>query len=30
MSLTPTFYVGDEIFFGKDSLGDVEAAITAS
>ena len=26
----PTFYVGDEIFFGKDSLGDVEAAITAS
>ena len=26
----PTFYVGDEIFFGKDSLGDVEAAIAAS
>ena len=23
----PTFYVGDEIFFGKDRLGDVEAEI---
>ncbi|MCL2428229.1 MAG: 2-hydroxychromene-2-carboxylate isomerase [Alphaproteobacteria bacterium] len=26
---SPTFYVGDEIFFGKDKLSDVEAAITA-
>ena len=25
----PTFYVGDEIFFGKDSLGAVEEAIAA-
>jgi len=25
----PTFYVGDEIFFGKDSLGAVEEAIVA-
>ena len=24
---SPTFYVGDEIFFGKDRLGDVEAEI---
>ena len=24
---SPTFYVGDEIFFGKDHLGDVEAEI---
>ena len=27
---SPTFYVGDEIFFGKDSLRDVEAAIRAA
>jgi 2-hydroxychromene-2-carboxylate isomerase len=26
----PTFYVGDEIFFGKDSLRDVEEAIVAA
>jgi len=26
---SPTFYVGDEIFFGKDKLPDVEAAIVA-
>jgi 2-hydroxychromene-2-carboxylate isomerase len=26
----PTFYVGEEIFFGKDSLGAVEEAITAA
>jgi 2-hydroxychromene-2-carboxylate isomerase len=26
---SPTFFVGDEIYFGKDSLGDVEAAIRA-
>lgn len=26
---SPTFYVGDEIFFGKDKLPDVEAAIIA-
>jgi 2-hydroxychromene-2-carboxylate isomerase len=26
----PTFYVGDEIFFGKDRLGDVEAEILAT
>ncbi|MEQ8693673.1 MAG: 2-hydroxychromene-2-carboxylate isomerase [Pseudomonadales bacterium] len=25
---SPTFYVGDEIYFGKDSLRDVEAAIS--
>jgi 2-hydroxychromene-2-carboxylate isomerase len=24
---SPTFYVGDEIFFGKDRLSDVEAEI---
>ena len=24
---SPTFYVGEEIFFGKDRLGDVEAEI---
>ena len=24
---SPTFYVGNEIFFGKDRLGDVEAEI---
>jgi 2-hydroxychromene-2-carboxylate isomerase len=27
---SPTFYVGNEIFFGKDRLRDVEEAITAS
>jgi 2-hydroxychromene-2-carboxylate isomerase len=27
---SPTFFVGDEIFFGKDRLRDVEAAILAS
>jgi 2-hydroxychromene-2-carboxylate isomerase len=27
---SPTFYVGDEIFFGKDRLRDVEEAITSS
>jgi 2-hydroxychromene-2-carboxylate isomerase len=27
---SPTFYVGDEIFFGKDRLRDVEEMITAS
>jgi len=27
---SPTFFVGDEIFFGKDRLRDVEQAITAS
>ena len=27
---SPTFYVGDEIFFGKDKLPDVEAAIMAA
>ncbi len=27
---SPTFFVGDEIFFGKDRLRDVEAAITAA
>jgi 2-hydroxychromene-2-carboxylate isomerase len=27
---SPTFFVGDEIYFGKDSLGDVEAAIRAA
>jgi 2-hydroxychromene-2-carboxylate isomerase len=26
----PTFYVGEEIFFGKDSLGEVEAAVVAA
>jgi 2-hydroxychromene-2-carboxylate isomerase len=26
----PTFYVGEEIFFGKDSLGAVQEAITAA
>lgn len=26
----PTFFVGDEIFFGKDSLGDVETALKAA
>ena len=26
----PTFFVGDEIFFGKDRLGDVEAAINTA
>jgi len=26
----PTFYVGEEIYFGKDSLGAVEEAITAA
>jgi 2-hydroxychromene-2-carboxylate isomerase len=26
---SPTFFVGDEIYFGKDSLRDVEAAIAA-
>lgn len=26
----PTFFVGDEIFFGKDSLGDVETALAAA
>ena len=26
---SPTFFVGDEIFFGKDRLRDVEAAISA-
>jgi 2-hydroxychromene-2-carboxylate isomerase len=26
----PTFYVGDEIFFGKDSLGAVEEEIAAT
>ena len=26
---SPTFFVGDEIFFGKDKLRDVEDAITA-
>ena len=25
---SPTFFVGDEIFFGKDRLRDVEEAIT--
>ena len=25
---SPTFYVGDEIYFGKDRLRDVEAEIT--
>jgi 2-hydroxychromene-2-carboxylate isomerase len=27
---SPTFFVGDEIFFGKDKLRDVEEAILAS
>ena len=27
---SPTFFVGDEIFFGKDRLGDVEAEIVGS
>lgn len=27
---SPTFYVGDEIYFGKDSLRDVEEAIVAA
>jgi len=27
---SPTFYVGDEIFFGKDRLRDVEEMIIAS
>jgi 2-hydroxychromene-2-carboxylate isomerase len=27
---SPTFYVGDEIYFGKDSLGAVEEAIIAT
>jgi 2-hydroxychromene-2-carboxylate isomerase len=27
---SPTFYVGDEIFFGKDRLRDVEELITQS
>jgi 2-hydroxychromene-2-carboxylate isomerase len=27
---SPTFYVGDEIFFGKDKLPDVEAAIVVA
>jgi 2-hydroxychromene-2-carboxylate isomerase len=27
---SPTFFVGDEIFFGKDRLRDVEQAITES
>ena len=27
---SPTFFVGDEIFFGKDKLGDVEQEITNS
>jgi 2-hydroxychromene-2-carboxylate isomerase len=27
---SPTFYVGDEIYFGKDSLRDVEEAIRAA
>ena len=26
---SPTFFVGDEIFFGKDRLRDVEEAIVA-
>jgi 2-hydroxychromene-2-carboxylate isomerase len=26
---SPTFFVGDDIFFGKDSLRDVEEAIAA-
>jgi 2-hydroxychromene-2-carboxylate isomerase len=26
---SPTFFVGDEMFFGKDRLGDVEAALGA-
>jgi 2-hydroxychromene-2-carboxylate isomerase len=26
---SPTFFVGDEIFFGKDRLGDVEELISA-
>jgi 2-hydroxychromene-2-carboxylate isomerase len=25
----PTFFVGDEIFFGKERLGQVEAALAA-
>ena len=27
---SPTFFVGDEIYFGKDRLGDVEEAILAN
>ena len=27
---SPTFFVGDEIYFGKDRLRDVEEAITAT
>ena len=27
---SPTFFVGDEIFFGKDRLGDVEDEIVRS
>jgi 2-hydroxychromene-2-carboxylate isomerase len=26
---SPSFFVGDELYFGKDRLGEVEAAITA-